>query len=330
MIWFLLVAACRSPEVAPEPSPSESATHAHSGHGSPVDSVDTATFATPPYEGPAVLSQAGLYADVELTMLIAGAHAIHPRFPLWSDGADKTRWLFLPAGSEIDTSDPDRFVFPVGTRAVKEFRLGGRRVETRLSTKTSDGWDFISFVWREDGSDADAAPDGRADVVDGYDVPSRADCYFCHGSPSDGLLSVDAVQLGQLGVEQLPVSAIVGWDPPGDPEVATALGYLHGNCASCHREGSLAGDRSTLWLDVPTGLDDPARAPAVLTGVDQLAQHRVDGTTVNIVAGDREASQLWVRMGLRDLEAMPPRGTEIVDQAGVGQIGAWIDGLNAR
>ena len=30
-----------------------------------------------------------------------------PQYPLWSDGADKRRWIHLPPGTSIDASGPD-------------------------------------------------------------------------------------------------------------------------------------------------------------------------------------------------------------------------------
>ena len=41
---------------------------------------------------------------------------ISPRYPLWSDGAEKQRYLSLPPGTQIDTSNMDDWKFPVGTR----------------------------------------------------------------------------------------------------------------------------------------------------------------------------------------------------------------------
>ena len=55
---------------------------------------------------------------------IASGQPYTPNFALWSDGAAKERWLSLPAGTEIDTSDPDDWRFPDGTRAWKQFAVG--------------------------------------------------------------------------------------------------------------------------------------------------------------------------------------------------------------
>ena len=52
--------------------------------------------------------------------------AYAPKFQLWSDSATKKRWIYLPPGSQIDTSDMDFWKFPVGTKVWKEFSAVGR------------------------------------------------------------------------------------------------------------------------------------------------------------------------------------------------------------
>src|SRR5690554_4584581 len=78
----------------------------------PVD--DTATDTDP---WPATLRGTGLYADEDT--LADGVIAFEVAWPLWSDGSTKERFLWLPEGTAIDASDPDRWAFPVGTKAWK-------------------------------------------------------------------------------------------------------------------------------------------------------------------------------------------------------------------
>src|SRR5262245_46399422 len=59
------------------------------------------------------------------------------QYSLWSDGATKTRWVYLPPGTSIDARNDDNWEFPVGTRFWKEFAFNGRKVETRMLWKTS-------------------------------------------------------------------------------------------------------------------------------------------------------------------------------------------------
>jgi len=100
-------------------------------------------------ELPSTLSETGLFSGA--------ARAFAPRYPLWTDGAEKSRWAYLPECEVIDNSDPDGWVFPVGTRMWKEFSVGGQPVETRMIHRFGPGPDdflFASYVWDEAGEQA--------------------------------------------------------------------------------------------------------------------------------------------------------------------------------
>ncbi|MCA9639994.1 MAG: hypothetical protein KC492_04840, partial [Myxococcales bacterium] len=60
------------------------------------------------------------------------------------------------------------------------------------------------------------------------------------------------------------------------------------------------------------------------------AKHTIGGTTIIVVPGQPAQSQLWVRSGLRDLEAMPPLGTELVNQPGQDAIAQLILSLPSQ
>ena len=70
------------------------------------------------------LSDTGFYIDAVNLEVAPGFRRYEPRFPLWSDGAEKRRFLYLPRASKINNSDMDNWVFPVGTILVKEFAKG--------------------------------------------------------------------------------------------------------------------------------------------------------------------------------------------------------------
>jgi mono/diheme cytochrome c family protein len=95
--------------------------------------------------------------------------------PLWSDGAGKERWAFIPPGQKIRIKDcrrqpaacqdpelgtggtawdPGHFELPVGSVLVKHFSIGARRIETRLITRLADAWGTYSYRWNDDQSDA--------------------------------------------------------------------------------------------------------------------------------------------------------------------------------
>lgn len=139
----------------------------------------------PTGELPAKLSQTGLFADIANDKLAAGVMPYAPQFELWSDGAAKRRWLWLPPGTQIDTSDMDSWVFPAGTRFWKEFAQDGVRIETRLFDKRGDredDWVGVAYLWDDDHRDATAIPFGAIDALGTpHDVPAAGACLACHG-----------------------------------------------------------------------------------------------------------------------------------------------------
>ena len=289
-------------------------------------------------ELPELLSETGLWVpgtrDPRPELLVFA-----PQYPLWSDGAEKRRWLELPPNTFIDARDADDWVFPVGTRAWKEFSVDGRRVETRYLEALPDGsWRFATYVW--EGDDARRAPEAGARLEDGYVVPSAIDCVACHEGRRSPILGFAALQLSG---DRDPLAPHASSDPDavvlaelvgrglvrglsstvpriaGDPIERAALGYLHGNCGGCHHDrGPLASLGLVLWRSVEA--DDRASlfAPARFCDDAWDADHRV-------VAGAPERSVLALRMGSRvPHQQMPPIGTRRVDETARALVEQWI------
>ena len=72
--------------------------------------------AGPPCNGPD-----GLYVEGSCSLLAEGVRFFAPRYALWTDGAAKERYIYLPPGTSIDTTDPDQWIFPEGTMIWKNF-----------------------------------------------------------------------------------------------------------------------------------------------------------------------------------------------------------------
>jgi hypothetical protein len=255
--------------------------------------------------------------------------AFAPRYALWSDGAVKSRWMFVPG--EIDTSDPAHWRFPVGTKFWKQFAApDGRKLETRLIEHVADTGDddvdfrTISFVWLDDESDAIAAPLGAEDVRGtDHDVPSATQCRTCHTGEPGFALGVSALQLGEYEV-------------PGDAATQAALGYLHANCGHCHNpNGSARPDVDmTLQLDLAATTPETTTIWRDTVGV-ALFRFEHACCTVRVAPGDPDASALLYRMSVRDAAAagsdqMPPIASEHVDDAGVELVRAWIASMPAQ
>ncbi len=266
-----------------------------------------------------------------------------PQFELWSDGATKRRWFQLPADQPIDTSAPDSWSFPVGTRVWKEFSRDGVRIETRILSKTAPGvrgWAALSYVWNRDESEAFAEPVGRlrAGGTD-HNVPAAGECAACHGGRNSWVLGLSAIQLAHddndsdtLELADLEARGLVSetLEPhprvPGNPTERAALGALHANCGHCHNS-----DRPTraetrcfdpkrdfdLWLTVDA-LESPESTPTYQTAID--------GDIID--AGKPGLSELISRVNRRGfIYQMPPLGSEQIDTEMVAILRRWIASL---
>lgn len=295
---------------------------------------------------PALLSETGLFAPGSAE-LSAGVRSFSPRYELWSDGADKRRWIEIPPDSKIDTSDMDYWKFPPKTKIWKEFSKDGVRIETRLLEKSASGsWTMMAYLWREDESDADAAPNGVENARGtAHDVPAAALCAECHARVPDRILGFSAVQLSgarsdedDLNLEGLEEGEFLTENPgplsiPGTEVEQRALGYLHVNCGHCHNaRSSVAGQVPMfLWLKA----DELRQGDVVETdtykttvGVQLTKGSTSEGVILRVSPGQPNDSALYMRMLIRgDDDAMPPLGTEAADAVGLDAVAAWIESL---
>jgi hypothetical protein len=290
------------------------------------------------------LSETGLYRDIARKELASDLIDFAPAHVLWSDGADKDRYLRLPEGTRIDTSDMDHWRLPVGAQLFKSFSVGGMVIETRLieriaatGDRDDDFW-VGAFVWRADDSDADFAADGAEDARGtDHDVPDVKTCWLCHRGQPGAALGVQALQLsndddtiGALAASDLLSDPPDGsFSAPGTGTVQAALGYLHANCGHCHNPlGAARVDTDMdLQLSVFDRVPEDTRTYRTTVGVE-LEYFESDDYVYRVVAGDPAASGLLHRMTIRgDDVAMPPAGTEQIDPAGLALVGDWIGGM---
>lgn len=318
----------------------------------------SASEAAPPPPLPERLSETGLF-DESGTTIASPLRSFSPQYPLWTDGADKERWVDLPPDASIDASDPDAWQFPVGTRFFKQFSFG-RPLETRVMERTSDGWRFATYVWQADGADALLAPAaGRARAVtlpDGStrDIMGEHECRLCHDNGATPVLGFSGLQLSTdrdpnapharpRGADEVDLSTLlaegllVGWEHGSAPRVEArtateraAVGYLHGNCAGCHRPGSAVASNGLL-LQYPVAATEPGGTPpAIATTVGVASRYPMPGrpatTAPRIAAGAPEDSVLLHRVrSTSPASRMPPMDSRVVDEDAVELLTRWID-----
>lgn len=288
-----------------------------------------------------LLSQQGLYSDIATGTLAPNVVEYQPLYELWSDGAVKTRWIVLPEGAVVDTTDMDHWRFPVGTKLFKQFVVDGKRIETRMLHHLTEGdrtddWFMGAFLWAEDGTDAVFVEEGAKNALGTmHDVPRAVKCRDCHEGEPGRVLGFSAIQLSHAGPGPTTM-AIAGatFPMPGDATTAAAYGYLHANCGTCHNPvgPGFSDVDMILRVDVAETGGDPAGARIHTTTANSALQRwLVPPFTVRMVPGDSTMSAIVARMSTRgpnSLDQMPPPlATEVVDDAGVAAVTAWIDAL---
>lgn len=300
---------------------------------------------------PQFLSETGLYSDILTKEIHPAVQLFTPRFELWSDGADKKRWVYIPECEKIDTSNMDDWSFPVGSRFFKEFAIDGKLIETRFIERIGTGprdFAYASYLWNEAETEAERVGEAGLLAVKNttHDIPSKTDCLRCHGTYSLGggrrsrALGFSAIQLNH-SAEGATMEALIEADRisiapseeelsvPGDEQTQEALGYLHANCGHCHHQDidRLPQFDLNFWLDV--GLSSPEESGAWETAVDNPMQIFQDQhIDARIVSGNPVRSALIYRMKFRGSNAqMPPVGTKIVDEQGLQIVSEWIESL---
>lgn len=141
-----------------------------------------------------------LFTDVGGRVPNAGVVPYALNTPLFSDYAEKSRYVFIPPGKHATYTKTGVLDFPVGTTLVKVFAFPAdfrkpndkvRYIETRLLIHKADGWVPLAYVWNDEQNRAELKragkrvkvsfvnPQGTAQTID-YGVPNANQCKECH------------------------------------------------------------------------------------------------------------------------------------------------------
>jgi hypothetical protein len=351
-----MIGACQSSQPASEmPAATDSSM---AGAAAPEDAAPPLDCTDTEQNLPADVFCIGLYDHHDATKHSSDVFPYAPGVTFWSDGAEKQRYLYLPPGTQIDTSDIDAWKFPVGTKAFKEFRFDGKLVETRIFLKrTETAWASGTYIWNAEGTAAPLNTSRKPVIVrDGYEIPTAKDCGKCHHGGADYLLGVEAVALSLPTTEGLTLARLVDMGalshPPNGtsiqlPEDATgragaALGYLHANCGMpCHSTRGLGEEtklimrlRATEFWTAPGAAP---RSPVVdetdtyHATIDQKPTTKSVSSkfpgALRITRGAHAESLVWILSHTRGDYQMPPLVSHRVDEVGTSALRDWIDAL---
>ncbi len=283
------------------------------------------------------LACTGLYSDWTTKTIASDVQAYTPGLVFFSDGAVKSRWIYLPPGKPIDTNDAgtmDNWIFPVGTKIWKQFVVDGALLETRLIWKTDAyDWAYLDYRWSADGTTAQRLDTGETNVNGtSYEIPATNACPDCHGLGGygvDAVLGFDYVGLGVAGAQGVtlasleaqgaftanPPSTVVVIPDDNTGKAAQALGWLHVNCGiTCHNanpnvDPKAAGTGLLLKLIAAElvasdgGRGSVTSLDSYTTTVGVAAIYKVGGMTVQrIDPGNPGASLMSILAGTRCAE----------------------------
>jgi glucose/arabinose dehydrogenase/mono/diheme cytochrome c family protein len=170
-----------------------------------------------PAKFPTKLSETGLFTSVREHQAHPGLIPYSVNAPLWSDGAEKERYIALPGAGQIEFSTNRGWNCPDLTVLVKTFSLpvgkaGMRRIETRLLTRQEGQWYGYSYLWNDEQTDAElvaaegldrayevrdaAAPGGVRRQT--WHYPSRTECMVCHSRAANWVLGLTELQMNKV------------------------------------------------------------------------------------------------------------------------------------
>lgn len=121
--------------------------------------------------------------------------------PLFSDYAEKMRFIRLPDGAKVNYRENEVFDFPEGTQIIKTFyytndarkpEKGRTIMETRVLMKEGGEWTALPYIWNEEQTEAKLSVIGGKREVEwrdkngkkqkvNYSIPNKNQCKGCHG-----------------------------------------------------------------------------------------------------------------------------------------------------
>jgi len=308
----------------------------------------------------------GLYSSFASKTVAAEAKPYTPGVEFWSDGAEKSRWFYLPPGAKIDIEDFDEWKFPNGTKLWKEFKIGGKRIETRLFVKANDAWRHTTYRWNDSETDAvrkdngEKLPNGAG--LPPYEIPTTFDCNTCHLGRIEPVLGIEAVSLGLPTAKGVTLATLAAEGrfssaPPtttftipddGSGKAAPAFAWLHANCGACHNSNPSSGALFTqlffllrpsqLLPDAGTATGQDLDSWKSSVGVMSTREDPDAGVGINyirVVKGQPSMSLVSILSGNRadagedpsSAVQMPPITTRRPDTQGHMLLDNWINAI---
>ncbi|MBC6490191.1 hypothetical protein BC349_04395 [Flavihumibacter stibioxidans] len=284
---------------------------------------------------------------------------------LFSNYAEKSRFIVLPEGEPAIYNPDSAFNMPVGTVLIKNFYFpadfrhpekGRKILETRLLVHEPAGWNALPYIWNKEQTEAyyDVAGDTRQvqytdskgkKVNTSYVIPNKNQCKGCHSSGNRFLpIGISARHLNKdFSYADGAENQLTFWKKHGLlnelPE-----DKIPANC-NWQDESKPLEARARAYLDINCGHCHNSAGPANTSGLF-LDIHNKNETSLGImktpvaagrgsgnldyaiVPGRPDKSILLYRMNTTDPGiAMPEIGREQIHKEGIELISRWISSM---
>jgi uncharacterized repeat protein (TIGR03806 family) len=288
----------------------------------------------------------------------------HLNTPLFSDYAEKLRFIQLPEGAKINYNATAVLDFPIGTIIIKTFyypfdfrakEKGRRLMETRLLVHENEGWRALEYVWNDTQTDAylEVAGEhkqvqwidnqGNKQKID-YAMPNLNQCKGCHNrNETMTPIGPTVRQLnGDFSYENITENQLLHWQRKGILDGLPDLAQVPKAPAWNDPNSGSLDARARAWLDINCAHCHNEQGPAKTSGL-YLDIHQTDmtklglnktpvaagkgsgGRKFGIVKGKPDESMLVYRIESLDPgEMMPEVGRKLKHKEGIALIRAWI------
>jgi parallel beta-helix repeat protein len=287
--------------------------------------------------------------------------------PLFTDYANKYRFVYVPEGNSAAYRETAVFDFPIGTIIAKTFTIQADLrdddsaqdvIETRLLINRTSGWKALPYIWNAEKSDAELSVTGGTQTVDWIDIdgelrttdyviPNSNNCANCHGEselvpigPKARLLNKD-YDYADMSENQLrhwmEAGVLVG--VPSDTDSIDTIPLWHDITADIDSRARGYLDINCAHCHSPAGAGDTSglfleypRPFGFEVGECKPPIAAGDGSgglDYAIVPGDADASIMAFRMDSNEpAVAMPEIGRTIIHTEGLALIRDWINGMD--
>ncbi|MEQ1851628.1 MAG: PQQ-dependent sugar dehydrogenase [Chthoniobacteraceae bacterium] len=218
---------------------------------------------------PRKLGVTGLFADVAKQTPSSGVIPFGVRAPMWSDGAEGSRFIGMVAGEGLSTKvwqnrngrTDSKVTWPKDAVLAKtismEMEAGNadsmRKIETQVLHYDGETWNAYSYRWNDSGTDAElVGPGGEERTLElagskfpggrhrhAYRFHSRAECLRCHNSWNGFVLGFQPPQLTEDSAKLVVEAGLVDQNYLGKSAV---------RLVDPHDDTQPADARARAWL----------------------------------------------------------------------------------